>query len=81
MSREEVFEKLNNIFRDCFDDKSIVVTDDLVASDIDGWDSFEHINLMNTVQNEFGINIPMSKIITMSSVKEMVDVIMELVNQ
>ena len=81
MSREEVFEKLNCIFRDCFDDKSIVVTDDLVASDIDGWDSFEHINLMNTVQNEFGINVPMSKIITMSSVKEMVDVIMELVNQ
>ncbi len=81
MSREEVFEKLNSIFRDCFDDKNIVVTEDLVASDVDGWDSFEHINLMNTVQNEFGIIIPMSKIITMSSVKEMVDVIMELVNQ
>ena len=81
MSREEVFEKLNCIFRDCFDDKSIVVTEDLVASDVDGWDSFEHINLMNTIQNEFGINVPMSKIITMSSVKEMVDVIMELVNQ
>ena len=81
MSREEVFEKLNWIFRDFFDDESITVSDETIASDIEGWDSFEHINLMVTVQDEFDIEIPMGKIICMNNVGEMVDIIMDLVNQ
>lgn len=35
MSREEVFEKLNEVFRDVFDDEEITVTDATTADDIE----------------------------------------------
>ena len=38
MTREKVFEKLNMIFRDNFDDDSINLTEETVAADIEGWD-------------------------------------------
>ena len=46
MTREEVFAKLNEIFQDVFDDEDINVNEATTAADVDGWDSFEHINLL-----------------------------------
>ena len=45
MTREEVFERLNKVFRDVFDDDDITVTETTTSADIDDWDSLEHINL------------------------------------
>ena len=49
MSREEIYEKLNNVFRDVFDDDTISVSDETTASDIEGWDSLRHITLLSAV--------------------------------
>ncbi len=78
MTREEVYERLNNVFREVFDDESIEVHDETVADDIDDWDSFEHINLIVSIEEEFGFKIPMGKVVTMKNVGEMVDIILEL---
>lgn len=78
MSREDIFERLNKVFREVFDDDKIVVTDTTVADDIEDWDSFEHINLVVAVEEEFGIKIPMGKTVTMKNVGEMVDIILEM---
>lgn len=78
MSREEVYERLNKVFRDVFDDESITLRDDTTANDIEDWDSFEHINLVVAVQDEFSFKIPMGKVVTMKNVGEMVDIIMEM---
>ena len=43
MTREEVYERLNGVFREILDDDSIELHDETVADDVDGWDSFEHI--------------------------------------
>ena len=78
MSREEVFERLNKVFREVFDDESIEVHEDTVSDDVDGWDSFEHINLVVAVEKEFSFKIPMGKVVTMKNVGEMVDIILEM---
>ncbi len=78
MTREEVYERLNKVFRDVFDDEEITVNDETTADDIDDWDSFEHINLVVAVEDEFSFKIPMGKVITMKNVGEMVDIIMNL---
>jgi len=77
MSREEVFEKLNEVFRDVFDDDSITVNDTTTADDIEDWDSLEHINLMAAVESEFGIKYSMGQVVTMKNVGEMADIILE----
>lgn len=78
MSREEVFERLNKVFRDILDDETIELHDETVADDVDGWDSFEHINIVVGVEEEFSFKIPMKKVVTMKNVGEMVDIILEL---
>lgn len=78
MTREDIFQRLNTIFRDIFDDDNIVVNDATTADDIEDWDSFEHINLVVAIEEEFGFKIPMGKNVTMKNVGEMVDIIMEM---
>ncbi|SER56793.1 acyl carrier protein [Butyrivibrio fibrisolvens] len=75
MTREEVFEKLIEVFRDVFEDDDITVDDSTTADDIDGWDSLEHINLMNAIEQEFDIKFTMGQIVSMKNVGEMVDII------
>ena len=78
MTREDVYERLNMVFREVFDDESISVNDETTSDDIDDWDSFEHINLIVAVEDDFGMKIPMGKVVTMKNVGEMVDIILEL---
>ena len=79
MSREEVFEKLNEVFQDVFDDDSITVTDVTTADDIEEWDSLEHINLIAAVEQEFGIKFNMGQIVSMKNVGEMADIILSYI--
>ncbi len=78
MTREDVFERLNMVFREVFDDETICVSNETTSDDIEDWDSFEHINLIVAVEDEFGMKIPMGKVVTMKNVGEMVDIILEL---
>lgn len=79
MTREDVYERLNYVFQEVFDDESISVEDETTADDVEGWDSYEHINLINAVEDEFEIKIPMGKVVTMKNVGEFVDIILELI--
>ncbi len=75
MKREEIFERLNNVFRDVFDDESITVSEKTTSADIEDWDSLEHINLIVAVEQEFGIKFNMGEVTTMKNVGEMVNII------
>lgn len=75
MDRTEIFERLNNIFREVFDDDSITVTDATTAADIDGWDSLMHITLISAVEDEFDISFNMKDVVKMKNVGDMVDII------
>ena len=77
MTREEVFERLNKVFRDVFDDDDITVTETTPSADIDDWDSLEHINLVAAVEQEFGMKFTMGQVVTMKNVGEMVDIILQ----
>ncbi len=76
MTHEEIMEKVNEIFRDVFDDDSLVITDSTNSDDIEDWDSLEHINLMNAIEQEFGIKFTMGEIVAMKNVGEMANSIM-----
>lgn len=76
MTREAAYEKLNEVFRDVFDDEEIEVTDSTTSSDIEDWDSLEHINLVSAVEQAFGIKFSMGQVVTMKNVGEMVDIIL-----
>lgn len=76
MTREAVFEKLNRIFRDNFDDDEICLTDETSAEDIEDWDSLEQINLVVAIQDTFGIKFNIDEVNAMKNVGEMADAIL-----
>ena len=76
MDQREVFDRLNRVFRDVFDDETIRVTPNTTADDIDDWDSLEHITLISAVEREFRMKFKMGEISSMKNV-EMARIVME----
>lgn len=72
---EEIFERLNGVFRDVFDDDSIEVNPNTTADDIEDWDSLNHITLIDTVESEFGVKFTMGEVSGMKNVGEMAEII------
>lgn len=77
MSEEKIYEELDEVFQDVFDDESIHVTADTTVKDIEDWDSLEHINLVVAIENHFGMKFNMNEVTTMKNVGEMVQIIKE----
>lgn len=75
MNKNEIIKRLAEVFRDIFDDDSIVITEKTTANDIDDWDSIEHINLIGAVEDEFGMRFKMREVSGMKNVGEMIDII------
>jgi acyl carrier protein len=46
---------LQEIFREVFDDPTIVLRDEMTAADVDGWDSVRHIDLLIAVERALHI--------------------------
>lgn len=77
MSKNEIVKRLTEVFRDIFDDDSIVITEKTTANDIEDWDSIEHINLIGAVEEEFGMRFKMREVSGMKNVGEMINIIAE----
>ncbi len=73
----EIYERLNVVFRDVFDDEEISVNENTTANDIEDWDSLEHINLIVAIEEEFGIKFSMNEVTHMKNVGDMVKLISE----
>ena len=69
------FNSFREVFRDVFDDDSIVITADTTADDIEDWDSIEHITLIGAVEDEFGMKFKMGEVSGMNNVGEMMKII------
>ena len=63
----DILKRLNEVFRDVFDDDDIVVTPKTTADDIEDWDSIEHITLIGAVEDEFGMKFKMGEVSGMNS--------------
>ena len=76
MTREELFEQINEIFRDVFDDDSLVITDTTNSEDIEDWDSLEHINLVVAMEKRFNMKFNIKEVGQLQNVGEMADLIL-----
>lgn len=72
---EEIYERLNGVFRDVFDDDTIEVGESTTADDIEDWDSLNHITLIDAVESEFGVRFTMGEVSGMKNVGEMAEII------
>jgi len=74
MTRQEIFEKVNEVFSDIFDE-DITVTAETTSADIEEWDSLTHITLISEVEDAFGMKFAMKDVLGMQNVGEMAEII------
>ena len=77
MDERAVYDGLTDIFRDLFGDQSIVLGPRTTAADVEGWDSFNNINLIVAAESRFGVTIGSSAIENLSNVGDLVQAISE----
>jgi acyl carrier protein len=70
-----MWDRVTAIFRDVFDDTSLTINETTTAPDIEGWDSFNHINLIMSIEEEFDISFATKEIGGLGSVKDLVALI------
>lgn len=75
MTTDEIYARLTPIFRDVFDDPELQPRPEMVADDVDAWDSLSHIRLILSVEKAFRINFSTAEIGRAQNVGEFVDMI------
>ncbi|MBT5107888.1 MAG: acyl carrier protein [Rhodospirillaceae bacterium] len=68
-------DRLTECFREVFEDESLVLQPDLVAKDVKKWDSFNHINLMIALEEEFDVMLAPDEIHKARSVGDLVELL------
>jgi len=77
MTREEIRNSVQEIFRDVFDDETIALQDSTNSDDIDDWDSMNHINLVSAIEKKFSIRFALGELQTLNDVGSMIDLMMK----
>ena len=75
MSREIVLKKLEEIFRDIFDDEKIRLDEQTALVDIENWDSLQNIHVLVAIEVEFGLRISVEEAASLETIGQMLDVI------
>jgi acyl carrier protein len=71
----QIYAKLAQIFEDVFDEDSIVITPQLSAKDVSGWDSLSHLRLILSIERSFKIKFSTSEIGKLENVGDLVTLI------
>lgn len=58
MSNPDVAQLLADTIREVLGQPDLVVTDELTAPEVDGWDSLAHLELIYAIEDRFGISFP-----------------------
>ncbi|MFC2074207.1 acyl carrier protein [Campylobacterota bacterium] len=77
MSREEIFLKVQDIFRDVFDEDELEIQDSSSSDDIEDWDSLNHINLVSAIEKEFKIRFALGELQSLKDVGAMIDLMVQ----
>jgi acyl carrier protein len=75
MTEVNTFERLRKLVHSCFPDASVQVNEKTVADDVPGWDSAAHVDLIMSIEDEFGIQFNNSEIAAFDNLGELGEMI------
>jgi len=75
MTDADILNALTDIFRDIFDDDSVVITPASSAADFDAWDSLSNVNIMVATEMRFGVRFKTSEVEGLRNVGELIGLI------
>lgn len=76
MDRLNIVKQLNGIFEEIIDEGPVCLSEAMVPTDVDGWDSLTHIQLVVAVEKHFDIKFTSEEILLWKNIGEMIDCIL-----
>jgi len=75
MDETDIYAALTYIFQKLFERNDIVLQAGTTAADIEGWDSFRHVEIVLAVQRHFGMKFSAKQLDGLECVGDMVRII------
>ena len=75
MERNEIIEKITEIFREVFGDKKIIINDEMTAADVENWDSLTHMLMITKVEEELGIKFKLKELNRLKKVGDLISIV------
>ena len=74
-------ERLQEIFRDIFDDEERIIREDMSANDIEDWDSLAQINLIIAIEKEFKVKFNLEEVSSLKNIGEMLELLSKKIKE
>jgi len=71
----DIFDRLQPIFRDVLQQPDLILARESSANTVEGWDSLSHVNLVWSVEHEFGVRFALGELQDLKNVGELVDLL------
>lgn len=75
MTDIDIFDRLQPIFRDVLQQPDLILARESSANTVEGWDSLSHVNLVWSVEHEFGVRFALGELQDLKNVGELVDLL------
>jgi acyl carrier protein len=73
---DAILERLTTVFKKTFHlPADTKITSSTTSADVDGWDSLAHASLIMSVEEEFGIELPMDRVYDLKDVGELIELV------
>ena len=73
MDRNEILNKVTEIGKELFEDDDLVLKEETVAADVEGWDSLAHLQFVGQIEDEFKIKFTMCEVQGFKNVGDLLD--------
>jgi len=71
MDKKEILIKINEIFKNILDNKALTIYENTIASDVEDWDSLNHIQIIVAIEKTFKIRFTTKEIHHFKNVGEL----------
>lgn len=71
MELNAILATINQIFIDLFDDNSIVLTELSDTSDVEAWDSLNHIQVITAIEKHFKIRFELNDLLNFQNIGDL----------
>jgi acyl carrier protein len=80
ISRDQIVSQAQVIFRDVLDSPNLVLTNDLTAPKVEGWDSLNHVTLVMALEDRFKVKFTTREVMGWRNVGQMLDCLQAKLN-
>ena len=67
--------RVQEIFREVFDNQNITITENTSPEEIEDWDSFNHVKLILSLEEAFDIKFDVEEVVELNKVSDIINAV------